>query len=1075
MAETVTALLAEKVLGVTIATWITTAMIVHGAIQARKQRNDLNAALANMQRKNFGDQAISYRSTDAPRNMVYGKARVGGLFTWGATHGDLDEFFTSIWTVASTEITAIDDILANNVSIGPLDGNGYVQAGSKYWKSIGGVKTIEYERPGGGAWTAGDKIPTPGNTRILSVIEVDLSTNDTVNYWQVAGAVAVLGNLQVQRTLVGDVMHVELGTGGTINTKMVINYGYDAGRPLLRVRKFLGNPAGERDLDLEAAFPSQWTATHLGKDQARVKITTEYDPSVFGTNGMPDWSFIVRGRKCYNPATEVTEYTENVALHTLDFILHQKYGLGCDYATEISEDHILAAIADCDDDVDLGVGDETQKRYFGGGVVYTDSDPRANLEKILSGMLGTASWINGRWEIRAGVGEVPVHGLYDTDRAQGEVTVTGELRRLDLFNGVRGRFIDAANFYKSNPFPSYLNESYADADNEEIFKDMDLEWTQDGILAQRIAKALTLRARQALTITAPFMMTAYERMPGQMVYLGLSRFGWHTMNSGNGKAFRILKRTLSLDGRIMLTCQEEVPSWADWLSSEGAALDPAPNTDFPDPSVVSMVDNVRMKSGADYTRPMPDGSVWAYILVEWDQFVESAVLYGGYIEWAWKDARSGATAWVPVRVDRLQERTQVEIGPVYSGQVIVLTAIVHSSNGAESRLFAATYTVDASVPAGVALSTSPNLLSNPGWAFNTKGWTEYRAEPNSALWNRWSLHKSGIQGNPRSMLLYQSGADQSNYQLYSDPITVRPGQRYSVRCKGVGHRSDFFAVALVYDSSNNIIAAPYANLAPGSVPGIDPTKEDNYIYSELFVDIPANGVNMRISHVKNPTYVGQPDSGVFFFKPQIALVAPGQTVHPEWDSGIQGIVDTDQLEIGAVRDVRVFDRAWMVAAASYNIPALTFPYDIPGPAGYALLYSNILAAAYTPGGVEKGKFGPFQYPVKITIEAQATVEYYPVVPFNSNGFIYGPWIFADVTNGPSLEKAYGYSPAYTGPAGQLPNNAAAPYSQTLRLSKTIELQPGFTSGQTVGVANNSGMNAVKIKDASVVVTIEKKA
>ena len=75
--------LAEKVAGVTIATWITTALIVHGAVESRKARSAWTDALNNSNKVDYRDHTVTIRSTDAPRTLVYGRARVGGLFTYG--------------------------------------------------------------------------------------------------------------------------------------------------------------------------------------------------------------------------------------------------------------------------------------------------------------------------------------------------------------------------------------------------------------------------------------------------------------------------------------------------------------------------------------------------------------------------------------------------------------------------------------------------------------------------------------------------------------------------------------------------------------------------------------------------------------------------------------------------------------------------------------------------------------------------------------------------------------------------------------------------------------------------------
>ena len=94
---------------------------------------------------------------------------------------------------------------------------------------------------------------------------------------------------------------------------------------------------------LHAACP-EWNLAN--RYTAYLYLRIQFDTNKF--QGLPQVSVEVEGLKCYNPATEVTEYTRNPALHALDFLTRSssRGGLGIDSA-RIDEDSITGTAAYC--------------------------------------------------------------------------------------------------------------------------------------------------------------------------------------------------------------------------------------------------------------------------------------------------------------------------------------------------------------------------------------------------------------------------------------------------------------------------------------------------------------------------------------------------------------------------------------------------------------------------------------------------------------------------------------------------------------------------------------------------------
>ena len=83
------------------------------------------------------------------------------------------------------------------------------------------------------------------------------------------------------------------------------------------------------------AASTKWTADHKLLDTAYMVIKLTYD-TVDGDgnkklnfpSGLPNVSTVVRGKKLFNPVTNVTEWSDNPALCVYDYLRDTKYGMG---------------------------------------------------------------------------------------------------------------------------------------------------------------------------------------------------------------------------------------------------------------------------------------------------------------------------------------------------------------------------------------------------------------------------------------------------------------------------------------------------------------------------------------------------------------------------------------------------------------------------------------------------------------------------------------------------------------------------------------------------------------------------
>lgn len=616
---------------------LTAALIVNGVAQARRARKAARAAFEASLR----DRTLVIRSADAARTIVLGRAAVSGPLVYACTSGDYQQYLHLVIALGGHEFDAIEDVVFGEASIGTLDANGYVTTG-RYFSQHTHPEFVQASVP------AGLKVTLP---HVPSFVSVTRQEGDSIG------------------TISCTVSGAELTFGASLLGKTVdINYRWVETRPLVRVKKFLGIAAGERDTDLEAASGGQWTANHLGKGVPRLHLTLEYDQDAF-PSGIPNIYVIARGLKTYDTRTGTTYWTNNSELCARAYLTH---ALGFGEPAGAIHDTLVTSQANiCDESVPLAVG--SHQRYTCDGVLSTEDDRIENLRLILGSMAGMAAYSGGQWLIRAGAYVSPVLDLTDNDLAPGQIEVLSAIPRRDLFNAVRGRFCDPTQYNQVIDFPPYASATYAAQDNGEvIYRDIALPMTAEVHRAQRIGKLFLHRARQATTISATWKLKAQRLQPGDTCRLTIAPLGW------SQKIFRVVERNLVQPGTVKMLLQEEASSVYSWSFNEAIEPDPAPDTNLPEPWFVAALDNLSAASGASYYRTLTDGSVQHVMRLTWDQSTDIGVLNGGGLELYIKRSSDAAYQLFPLDGDETSFEYDVANGERYN-------IAIRARNGAQSR------------------------------------------------------------------------------------------------------------------------------------------------------------------------------------------------------------------------------------------------------------------------------------------------------------------------------------------------------------------------------------------------------
>lgn len=130
---------------------------------------------------------------------------------------------------------------------------------------------------------------------------------------------------------------------------------------------------------------------------------------------------------------------------------------------------------------------------------------------------------------------------YTVDDLRGGIQWRPKLARTDLYNGIKGTYVCAANQWQQSDVPSYAQDTIHGYTNGSAAHDNDLNWDEDGErrwrdvqlpfttscpMAQRLMKIELMRIRQQGRGMFQGMMTCYQNAPLDTIYLSFAPFSW---------------------------------------------------------------------------------------------------------------------------------------------------------------------------------------------------------------------------------------------------------------------------------------------------------------------------------------------------------------------------------------------------------------------------------------------------------------------------------------------------------------------------------------------------------------------
>lgn len=626
--------------------------------QARQAADAFNASQT--------DRTVTIQSATAPRRLAFGYFRLSGPIGFAASTGENKDTLHLQIPICEGPIDGVEAIYVGDERA-QLDADGF--ATNLLLDDTTSRPGVLSETTDASGFIAISK-PVLHVARYRGTGLATTLTSELLNFLPVAGGVIVYGTIDGlapnPRGRIGSVTGVYEPLKNSL-----VQITYEAGDPKKRARfkVGLGEPdqPGIPELLSECSLP----ATHRLRGVANLYVRIQAGESSL-SQGLSSYSIEGRGLKCYDPRNDRTVWTRNPALCILAMLTHPMAG-GLSIE-EIDVDSFIAAANACDETVDLG-GGQRQVRYTCDGTVdlVDNFDALAEARRMATSCAGWLFEVAGKWHLRAGVYE-PADLVMPAEAIVNAMTVSPFDSVTKRFNTVRGKYRPRANGFTAVDFPPYVASAYKVQDGREVSDDIDLPFTSDPIMAQRLAKIHMLRSRNSMTSETLFDLRAIDIMPSRTFAMDVPAMGWPK------KPFVAHSVEITLDG-VKVTSREDGPEIYDWLYIEQTDVDPTPNTNLPDPRKVAAPSVVSVESGDDHALISDDGTVTVRALVKWTLTADQFVRVGGRVELIWQ--RLGDTKWTSLpSVDA--EQDSAYIAPLAVTDIIVVGARFRNSIGAAS-------------------------------------------------------------------------------------------------------------------------------------------------------------------------------------------------------------------------------------------------------------------------------------------------------------------------------------------------------------------------------------------------------
>lgn len=441
------------------------------------------------------------RSTIEPRKLVYGETMISGVVSFAQVDGANNKNLHQVIAIAGHKLTSIDKIFFDDYSIDlstQVNGSGDVTSGkfAKKTNEDGTLETMVHIETRDGSTTQ-----TAYSDLVTAFAGTGLNAGKGYETTHRGDGVA---SIYTRWTIHEGTRETWDEVGGIQNIKAVVK-GKAVYDPRLDVAA--GNDAGDNPT----------TAAYVKYSDGATTATHQRD---------------LQG--------------QNPALMLADYLMDSSFGLGIP-ASKIDWPAVITAADACDFLVPIPTS-QTQKRFFGSGVIFGSDNHRKSISKILSGMNGDLIYSQGKYIIKAGIHEASSLAFTEDDLA-GDFTVKTSIPRADRFNTIKGMFIDPDSNYKMTEFsPRSVSGAVARDNGEVLEEEIKLTFTSDRYVAQRIAIKKVNQSFLQTTLSLPVNLKGMKVAVGDRITLALNDFATIDADWNPNKEFKVIGWSFSESG-----------------------------------------------------------------------------------------------------------------------------------------------------------------------------------------------------------------------------------------------------------------------------------------------------------------------------------------------------------------------------------------------------------------------------------------------------------------------------------------------------------------------------------------------
>lgn len=298
---------------------------------------------------------------------------------------------------------------------------------------------------------------------------------------------------------------------------------------------------------------------------AQIKGSKLYDPRLDST--IPGGS---GAHRFADPATWAFSVNPKLAellyLRGSDVNGTRIFGMG-KAAAAIDLENFAAEASVCEEQIDV-VGGGTIDRYTINGLLIPNSGHKTNLQRLLSASAGTMDASGGVYRTFAGAWRSPSLAFTETDIDGAPTDMQLQIDPSKEVNVIGGVFAEPAEMWVVKEYPELTDAASITLFGENP-KKLDLPFTTDHRIAQRISKIQLKRLNARRAFSANYWLRAASLQPGDIITQTYSRYKitaetfrvdfWALEPSEDRQS----NRRLLVSMRLV----EELQSWFDWDES----------------------------------------------------------------------------------------------------------------------------------------------------------------------------------------------------------------------------------------------------------------------------------------------------------------------------------------------------------------------------------------------------------------------------------------------------------------------------------------------------------------------------